>query len=89
LFPEESEQMPLKRQCPECGTELVYANLPGYRRACREKSICRRCAASPSILQKRLAEGQDREAAKTGDGNLMAAFFESIEASMSGSIERK
>ena len=80
--------MPFKRQCPECGTELVYANLPGYRRACREKSICRRCAASPSVIHKRVAEAEKR-AAEITDENFMAAFFESIEACLSGSMDRK
>lgn len=81
--------MPFKRQCPECGTELVYANLPGYQRATRTRALCRRCAASPSILQKKLAEAQEREAAKNLDGNFMAAFFESIDQSLSGSRRRE
>jgi hypothetical protein len=80
--------MPLTRQCPVCQTELVYANLPGYRRACREKSICRKCAASPAIVQKRLAEEQERRAAKSSDGNPLAGFFEKLGAGRSGSVGR-
>jgi len=79
--------MPFKRQCPECGAELVYSNLPGYQRACRSKSICRKCAASPAVVQKRLAQAQER-AAKKVDGNFMAAFFDKIDQSLSGSVGR-
>jgi hypothetical protein len=79
--------MPLRRQCPNCQSELVYANAPGYQRAKRMNALCRSCAASPSVIQKRLAEAEEEEA-KKWDGSFMAAFFENIEASLSGSKGR-
>lgn len=80
--------MPLTRHCPECGETLIYANLPGYRRACREKFVCRRCAASPCVIQKKIAEDEERRAARIGAGNPLAVFFERVEASLSGSARR-
>jgi hypothetical protein len=77
-------RMPLKRNCPSCGAELVYANVPGYRRSRRLNSLCRSCAASPSVVQRKLADDQEMAAKKTG-GNFMAAFFGKIQASLSGS----
>lgn len=79
--------MPLTRQCPECGTELVYANLPGYRRACREKSVCRRCAARPSVIQKKIAE-QGERAGENCARNPLAVFFSRIESEVSKSVGR-
>lgn len=80
--------MPLTRQCPECGETLLYANLPGFRRAQREKSVCRRCAASPSVIQKKIAEAEEHRAARNSLGNPLAVFFERIEAGLSGSVGR-
>ena len=76
--------MPLKRQCPSCGAELAYANLPGYQRATRTKALCRKCAASPKIVKQKLTEAEEK-ASKKGDGNFMAAFFDHLEARISGS----
>lgn len=78
--------MPLQRQCPQCGETLVYANLPGFRRACRLKSLCRRCAASPSVIKKKIIEEEQRRAAEIGDRNPLAVFFQRIEARVSGSL---
>jgi hypothetical protein len=80
--------MPLKRQCPICGSELVYANYPGYQRAARTKALCRSCAASPAIVQRRLGEQQERRAAKISQGNPLERFFEKVEQSRSGSVGR-
>ena len=80
--------MPYKRICPSCSAELHYANLAGYQRATRSKALCRKCAASPAVIQKRLAEAQEK-AAKKGDGNFLSAFFESVDLSLSGSRGRK
>jgi hypothetical protein len=79
--------MALKRTCPVCETELVYSNLPGFRRATRTKALCRRCAASPAVIQKRLAEAEKRAAEKPV-GNFLAAFFSKIEQGLSGSHVR-
>ena len=79
--------MPLKRTCPSCGEELIYANVAGYQRATRTKALCRECAASPSVVQKKLAEAENR-AAENSQGNFMAAFFEKLETSLSGSRGR-
>jgi hypothetical protein len=80
--------VPLKRTCPECQTELVYANYAGYDRATRTRALCRKCAASPSVIKKQMAEAEER-AAKKSEGNFMAGFFEKIEANLSGSSIRK
>jgi hypothetical protein len=81
--------MPLKRQCPECGEELVYKNYAGYSRAAHHtKALCRKCAASPSVIEKRLAEAEKR-AAENPVGNFMGGFFALIEQSLSGSQGRK
>ena len=76
-----------KRQCPVCAEVLVYANLPGFRRATRTRALCRKCAASPSVVQKKLAEAQ-QQAAKKSTAKFMEAFFEKLEASISGSHHR-
>jgi len=81
--------MPFKRQCPVCAEVLVYANLAGYQRSIRTKALCRRCAASPAVIQRKLKEAEDRRAERNSGGNFLAAFFESVEASLSGSMGRK
>jgi hypothetical protein len=80
--------MPLTRQCPECCETLIYANLPGYQRAARTKALCRSCAASPAIVQKRLGEQQERRAAKISQGNPLERFFEQLGLAVSGSQDR-
>lgn len=80
--------MPLTRQCPVCAETLVYANLPGYRRAQREKSVCRRCAASPTVMAKRIAEAEHRKGAEIEGRNPLAVFFQRVEARVSGSMGR-
>jgi hypothetical protein len=80
--------MPLKRTCPGCGTtEMLYANVAGFRRAKRLNSSCRSCAASPAQLMKKLAEREEM-AAKNLDPNFMAGFFSKIQANLSGSMGR-
>ncbi|HNQ87970.1 MAG TPA: hypothetical protein PKM73_05000, partial [Verrucomicrobiota bacterium] len=73
-------------QCPSCGETLVYAHHAGFRRACRLKSLCRRCAASPSVIEKIIIEQEQRRAAKVEGRNPLAAFFQRIEAEISGSM---
>lgn len=80
--------MPLQRTCPSCGETLVYAHHAGFRRACREKSVCRACAASPSIMQKKITEEEQRRAAENGGRNPLAAFFSRVDAEVSKSTGR-
>jgi len=80
--------MPLNRPCPECGAELAYANLAGYERATLANSICRRCAASPAVVQRRFAKAETSRAAEKGDKIPFAGFFDRLEASLSGSRGR-
>jgi ribosomal protein S27AE len=77
--------MPFQRQCPECGETLIYANLPGYERARRLKSLCRKCGASPSIIQRRLKEKQESRAAEESTFTFMREFFEMVTANISES----
>jgi ribosomal protein S27AE len=80
--------MPYKRTCPSCGTAIIYANLAGFRRAAAAKSICRRCAARPAVIQGRLAEAEEKKA-ELGGEKMFSAFFSRVEAGLSGSAGRE
>jgi hypothetical protein len=80
--------MSLKRKCPHCGDELIYANLPGYKRAKQQNSLCRKCAASPAVIQRKLKEKEQQRVAEESTLTFMREFWNSIVASVSGSRER-
>jgi hypothetical protein len=80
--------MPLQRKCLSCGETRIYANRPGYERASRLNSLCRKCAASPAVVQRQLEEKQESRAAEIPGRNPLAGFFRMLEMERSGSMGR-